>query len=60
MSDINMRLDANFLSKLGVKIYYIKKKVWFNLDDGDEFIFKESQVLNMMINRVKAKKMLTK
>lgn len=43
-----------------VKIDYRKKKVWFSLNDSDEFIFREDRELSMMINNVKARKMISK
>lgn len=45
---------------LGIEIDYRKKKVYFSLNGSDEFTFKETQLLNMMINNVKARKMMSK
>lgn len=52
-------LGMNFLSRYEVKINYKKKKDRFWLDNG-EFTFREAHMLRMMINSVKAKKMLSK
>lgn len=45
---------------LGIEIDYRKKKVQFSLNGSDEFTFGETQLLNMMINNVKARKMMSK
>lgn len=60
MSDFEMILGIDFMSWYGFEIDYKKKKVWFHLDDGKEFIFNEGHVLSMMINNIKARKMLSK
>lgn len=55
--DIIMRMD--FLSHYGMEIDCRKKKVWFYLDDKEEFTFGEDHMLSMMVNNIKTRKMLS-
>lgn len=41
MFDFNMILSIDFISRYGAEIDYRKKKVWFCLDDSEEFTFSE-------------------
>lgn len=50
----------DFLSKYETKINYKKKNVWFSVDNGEQFTFRKGQVFSIMINGVKARKMLSK
>lgn len=56
MSNFDMILDMDFLSKYKGKIDYIKKNVQFHLDYGEKFTFDRGHVLSMMINNVKVRK----
>lgn len=57
MMDIpNFDIDMDFLRKYGLKIDCSKKNLQFSLDNRDEFSYEEGQVLNMMVNNIKAKK----
>ncbi|XP_044502571.1 uncharacterized protein LOC123223472 [Mangifera indica] len=60
MLDFDIILGMDFLSKYGAEIDCRKKKVKFNLDNGDEFSFSEGRLLSMMISSVRARKMLSK
>lgn len=60
MSNFDMILGMDFISKYRVEIDCRKKKVRFSLDSKDEFTFGEGQVLSMMISSIKAQKMLNK
>lgn len=60
MPNFNMILGIDFLGRYEVKINYQRKKVQFSLKDGDEFIFSEGQIQSMIINYIKAYKMLCK
>ena len=55
MSDFDMILGMDFLSKYGVLIYCQKKKARFNLDAGDSFTFGEGHLHSLMISAVKAR-----
>lgn len=58
--DFDVILSIDFLSKHEAEMNCRKKKVRFNMDNGKQSIFTESQILSMMINNIKAKKMLSK
>lgn len=60
MSDFDEFLNMNFLGKYEAEIDYQKNKVWFSLDRGDKFTFRDGWLLSMMINSVKVRKMLSK
>lgn len=60
MSDFDIILRMDFLSRYGVEIGYRKKKVRFHLDNGEKFTFGKGCVLSIMISSVKARKMLGK
>lgn len=60
MPDFDIILGMDFLGKYGAKIDFKKKKIWFNLDNGEQFNFLEGWVLSIMISSVKANKMLSK
>lgn len=60
LPNFDVILDMNFLKKYDEKMEYKLKKVWSSLDEGDEFIFKEGQLLCMMNNSMKVRKMLSK
>lgn len=60
MPNFNMILGIDFLGMYEVEINYQRKKVQFSLKDGDEFIFSEGQIQSMIINYIKAYKMLCK
>lgn len=50
----------NFLSQYEAEIDFRKKKVKLYLDDSEKFTFEEGWVLNMMVNNIKAVKLLSK
>lgn len=52
MSDFDVILGMNFLSKYRVEINCRNKKVWFSLNNGDKFTFGIGHILNMMIKNV--------
>lgn len=58
MLDFDVMHNMHFLNKYEAEIEHRKKKVWFNLDNNGEFIFREGRVFNMMINNVRDTKML--
>lgn len=60
MSDFNMILGMDFLSKYRVEIYCKKKKVKFNIENWNKNSFGEGRLRNLMINSVEAHKMLNK
>lgn len=60
MPNFTVILSIDFLSKYGTNIDCKKKKVWFSLDNNDKFTFRKGQVLNIMVNSVNARKMLSK
>ncbi|XP_031278396.1 uncharacterized protein LOC116136877 [Pistacia vera] len=60
MPDFDMIWGMDFLSKYGVLIDCLKKKVRFNLDAGDSFTFGEGHLHSLMISAVKAMKMIRK
>lgn len=60
MSDFNMILMMDFLRKNETKINYQCKKVWFNLMNRDQFNFGDRHIKSMIINAIKARKMLSK
>lgn len=60
MPNFDVILGIDFMSWYEVEINSRKKKVWFHLDDGEEFTFSKGHMLNMMINDIKARKMLHK
>lgn len=39
MPNFGVILDMDFLNKYGVKIDYRKKKIWFSLDNREQFTF---------------------
>lgn len=59
ISDFDVILGIDFLSQYGAKIDCRKKKVRFHLDNGKQFTFGQDQVQSMMINDIKAKKLLS-
>lgn len=59
MLDFGIILMMDFLSQYGVEIEFKKKKVQFQPDNGQEFIFYKGHVVNMMVNIVKARKILS-
>lgn len=60
MPNFDVILNINFRSRYRVQINCRKKKVKFSLDSAKQFTFREDWVFNMIINSVKAKKMLSK
>lgn len=58
--NIDVIINIDFLGKYGIEIDYKKINVQFSLDGSDEFTFEEGQLLRIMINSVKARKMLHK
>lgn len=58
--DFNTILYMDFLSWYGAEIAYQKKKVRFHKNDGEEFIFSKGRILSLMINNIKARKLLSK
>ena len=60
MPDFDMILGMDFLGRYGAEIDCKKKKVRFNLDSGDQFEFGEGHIQSLMINMLKASKMLKK
>lgn len=59
MFDFDMILGIDFLSQYEDDIDYKQKKVWFHLDDSDEFTFDEGCVWSMIISNIKARKKLS-
>lgn len=49
MLDFDVILDINFLSRDRAKIKCRKKKVWFNLDNGEQFTFREGYSLPLLL-----------
>lgn len=60
MFDFNVISVMDFLRQYRIKIDCKKKKVKFHLDDGKEFTFGKGQVHSLMINNIKAMKLLSK
>ncbi|XP_031275527.1 uncharacterized protein LOC116134023 [Pistacia vera] len=58
MPNFDIILGMDFLSRYGAEIDCRRKKVKFNLDNGDNFIFGEGHPTSMMISAAKARKML--
>lgn len=59
MSNFSMILGINFLKKNGPKIDYQCKKVQFSLENENQFKFGKRHIKSMIINIIKAKKMLS-
>lgn len=57
--DFDMILGIYFLRRNRVKIDYHYKKVWFRLENGDQFEFDERNIKSLMISALKARKMLS-
>lgn len=50
MSDSKMILIMEFLRRNEAKINHQYKKVWFNLENGDQFKFNKGYVKSILIN----------
>lgn len=59
ISDFDVILSIDFLSKYRVKIDCRKKMIQFSLDNDEEFIFGE-WIISIMISSVQVRKMLSK